>query len=40
VLRGDGSIAVTYAVFEVLRVDGHDLSCNALERPAGRARGA
>jgi hypothetical protein len=40
VLHGDASIAVRYAVFDVLRVDGHDLSCNALERPAGRARGA
>jgi bifunctional non-homologous end joining protein LigD len=29
VLHGDGSIAVRYAVFDLLRVDGHDLTCNA-----------
>jgi bifunctional non-homologous end joining protein LigD len=29
VLHGDDSIPVTYAVFDVLRVDGHDLTCNA-----------
>jgi bifunctional non-homologous end joining protein LigD len=29
VLRGDTSIPVTYAVFDVLRVVGHDLTCNA-----------
>jgi bifunctional non-homologous end joining protein LigD len=29
VLHADGSIAVTYAVFDVLRIDGHDLTCNA-----------
>jgi bifunctional non-homologous end joining protein LigD len=29
VLHGDDSIAITYAVFDVLRIDGHDLTCNA-----------
>jgi bifunctional non-homologous end joining protein LigD len=29
VLHGDDSIAITYAVFDVLRVDGHDPTCNA-----------
>jgi bifunctional non-homologous end joining protein LigD len=29
VLHGDGAIAVRYAVFDVLRVDAHDLTCNA-----------
>jgi bifunctional non-homologous end joining protein LigD len=31
VLHGETTIAVTYAVFDVLRVDGHDLTCNAWE---------
>jgi bifunctional non-homologous end joining protein LigD len=28
VLHGDDSILVTFAVFDVVRVDGHDLTCN------------
>ena len=28
VLHGNRKIAVTYVAFDVLRVDGHDVSCN------------